>query len=212
MNDLPDQLGGRLSLDFLNSVDPRHSASRREFFSSYEDLLAWGRSAAVLPPEALSGLADRAAADPATAVAAHRNALSFREALYQVMAAALERRQVFPEDLARVNLVLRRATGRHQLLAGTTGGVRDGWVLTGDPEELLWPIAVDAWDVLTGPTLERVHECPGDGGQCGWLFLDASRSGTRRWCDMRTCGNRAKVRTHYLSHSAGPGQRLSPSA
>jgi predicted RNA-binding Zn ribbon-like protein len=113
------------------------------------------------------------------------------------VAAALEGRQVFPEDLARVNAVLRRATGRHQLLAGAGGGVRDGWVLTGDLDELLWPVAVDAWDVLTGPALARVHECPGDDGQCGWLFVDTSRSGTRRWCDMRTCGNRAKVRAHY---------------
>ncbi|HEY5031185.1 MAG TPA: ABATE domain-containing protein [Actinomycetes bacterium] len=199
--ELPDQLGGRLCLDFLNSVDPRHAAGRHEFFTSYADLLAWGRSVEVLPPGALRTLTHRAAADPTAAAAAHRYALAFRESLYQVVAASLEGRQVFPDDLARVNRVLRRATGRHQLLPGTPGGVRDGWVLTGDLDELLWPVAVDAWDVLTGPSLERVHECPGDDGACGWLFLDTSRSGTRRWCDMRTCGNRAKVRAHYRART-----------
>lgn len=198
-SELPDQIGGRLSLDFLNSVDPRHGPThtRRDFFGSYSDLLAWAGSVGALPTDALKRLRQRAEADPAAAQAAHRYALLFRTALYQVVAAALEGRQVFPEDLARVNLVLRRATGRHQLLPGQGGGVRDGWAFTGELEELLWPVAVDAWDVLTGPVLERVRECPGDDGLCGWLFLDTSRSGTRRWCDMRTCGNRAKVRAHY---------------
>jgi predicted RNA-binding Zn ribbon-like protein len=200
LTDLPDQVGGRLSLDFLNSVDPRHSSVHREYFASYPDVLRWARSVAVLPEEAVARLEEGAAGDLAAAQAAHRYVLTFRDALYQVMAAALEGRQVFPEDLARVNLVLRRATARHQLLPGVAGGVRDGWVLTGALEEVLWPVAVDAWDLLTGPPLERVRECPGDGGQCGWLFLDASRSGTRKWCDMRTCGNRAKVRAHYRAH------------
>jgi predicted RNA-binding Zn ribbon-like protein len=198
-NQLPDQIGGRLCLDFLNSVDPRHATKRREYFGSYADLLAWAGSVGVLPAEDLVRLRGQALADPSAARAAHRYALAFRAALYQVVAAALEGRQVFPEDLALVNRVLRRATGRHQLLPGAGGGVRDGWVLTGELEELLWPVVVDAWDVLTGPVLERVHECPGDGGLCGWLFVDTSRSGTRRWCDMRTCGNRAKGRAHYAA-------------
>lgn len=197
--ELPDQIGGRLCLDFLNSVDPRHATKRREYFGSYAELLAWADSVGVLPADALVRLRDQALADPSAARAAHRYALAFRAALYQVISAALEGRQVFPEDLATVNGVLRRATGRHQLLPGAGGGVRDGWALTGELEELLWPVVVDAWDVLTGPELARVRECPGDEGLCGWLFVDTSRSGTRRWCDMRTCGNRAKVRTHYAA-------------
>ena len=47
------------------------------------------------------------------------------------------------------------------------------------------------------PELLRVRQCPIESGGCGWLFLDTSRSGNRRWCDMRTCGNRAKARAHY---------------
>jgi predicted RNA-binding Zn ribbon-like protein len=41
----------------------------------------------------------------------------------------------------------------------------------------------------------RVRLCAN--AQCLWLFLDQSKGGTRRWCDMAACGNRAKARRHY---------------
>jgi len=44
--------------------------------------------------------------------------------------------------------------------------------------------------------LNQVRQCRGD--NCGWLFVDGSKNHSRRWCDMRDCGNRAKVRRHRL--------------
>jgi predicted RNA-binding Zn ribbon-like protein len=41
---------------------------------------------------------------------------------------------------------------------------------------------------------DRLRVCADD--TCGWLFVDRSPAGRRRWCDMRTCGNRAKVARH----------------
>jgi predicted RNA-binding Zn ribbon-like protein len=42
-----------------------------------------------------------------------------------------------------------------------------------------------------------IEQCEGD--VCGWLFLDRSPAGRRRWCSMRDCGNRAKARRHYYT-------------
>lgn len=42
--------------------------------------------------------------------------------------------------------------------------------------------------------LERVKICPAD--DCRWAFYDASRNGSRQWCSMAVCGNRAKARAH----------------
>jgi len=42
---------------------------------------------------------------------------------------------------------------------------------------------------------ERIKLCAGE--DCGWLFYDASRNLTRRWCSMADCGNLAKARRHY---------------
>jgi predicted RNA-binding Zn ribbon-like protein len=192
---LPERVAGRLSLDFLNTVDPRHAEPRLEYLTGYPAVLDWAQAAGAVGSadhERLGREVTGRAADRAL-----RRVLDYREALYRLLAAAIASRAVSEPDLALVNAVLREATSHHVLLPGELGGVRDGWLEPGGPEQMLWPVAVDAWDLLTEPVLARVKECPGDDGACGWLFLDTSRSGTRRWCDMRTCGNRAKARAHY---------------
>ena len=47
---------------------------------------------------------------------------------------------------------------------------------------------------LTTGHPERIRICDND--RCRWVFFDASRTGRRRWCDMSTCGNRAKAARH----------------
>jgi predicted RNA-binding Zn ribbon-like protein len=62
---------------------------------------------------------------------------------------------------------------------------------------VLWPIALSATGLLTSGELERVKECPHEEGGCGWLFYDASKNRSRRWCDMADCGSRVKMRRMY---------------
>ena len=57
---------------------------------------------------------------------------------------------------------------------------------------MLWPIIRSSADLLVSDELELVKICDND--ECRWLFLDTSRNHRRRWCDMKVCGNRAKVR------------------
>jgi predicted RNA-binding Zn ribbon-like protein len=63
------------------------------------------------------------------------------------------------------------------------------------PSGLLYPIAFSATRLLVDDCLCYVKNC-GD-ASCGWFFLDCSKSHKRRWCDMKTCGNRNKARRHY---------------
>jgi predicted RNA-binding Zn ribbon-like protein len=82
------------------------------------------------------------------------------------------------------------------VLEATNGGY--GWkrIAGGNPlEQLIWPIAQAAAELLTSDELRLVRFC--EAPDCEWLFLDHSRNGSRRWCDMTTCGNRAKARRHY---------------
>jgi predicted RNA-binding Zn ribbon-like protein len=65
------------------------------------------------------------------------------------------------------------------------------------PSAMLATIAHDAIRSFNLPR-DRVRECPAD--DCRLIFLDTSRPGSRRWCSMRRCGNRAKARTHYARH------------
>jgi predicted RNA-binding Zn ribbon-like protein len=68
---------------------------------------------------------------------------------------------------------------------------------------ILWPVARAATTLLTSPDLARVRECAGD--PCGWLFLDVSKNGSRRWCDMADCGNRAKARRYRARQKGTAG-------
>jgi predicted RNA-binding Zn ribbon-like protein len=55
-------------------------------------------------------------------------------------------------------------------------------------------IAWSALDLLRSDELARLKQCPPD--DCHWLFIDRTKNGSRRWCDMGTCGNRAKKMAH----------------
>ena len=197
MRDLPDRIAGRLSLDFVNTVDPRHGRDPRDFLTDYDAVLDWFEAADVPLPRAVSRLRRAAHADPTAAASAHRHVVAVREALFAVLLAAIEGRPAPRSAVDRVNTALGAGIGHRMLAPDPRGGVRESWRGSDDLEQVLWPVAIDSWDLLTEPELGRVRRCPVSAGGCGWVFLDSSRSGNRRWCDMRTCGNRAKVRAHY---------------
>jgi len=195
----PSRVGGRLCLDFVNTLEARLGppGSVVDHLPTFDAVVDWVADARALSGDAVRRLKEEAARDPGRAAGAHRRVLDLREALHRVLAAAVRSRAVGEADLALVNALLRDATAHHVLLPGEFGGVVDGWLPGRDLDDVVWPVVIDAWDLLTEPPLRRVKQCPGGEGSCGRLFLDTSRGGTRRWCDMRTCGNRAKVRAHY---------------
>ncbi len=188
-------VGERLCLDFCNTVDSHHRAQPKEYLKTYADLLDWSRhSGALTAPEAraLTGIA----ADQAEIAAGGlTRARSLRALLFRIFAAAAAGQPVLPADLAALNALLTETPARAAITATGRGF---GWLWAGPdeaPERMLWPVIWSAAELLTSPDLSRVRECAGEG--CSWLFLDTSRNGTRRWCSMLDCGNRAKVRRHY---------------
>ncbi len=48
---------------------------------------------------------------------------------------------------------------------------------------------------------ERLRICENE--TCRWVFHDTSRTGRRKWCDMSTCGNRAKAARYRQRHKGG---------
>jgi predicted RNA-binding Zn ribbon-like protein len=65
-----------------------------------------------------------------------------------------------------------------------------------------WWVARSAAELLTSKELTSVRECAGY--DCGRLFMDGTKNRSRRWCDMASCGNRAKGRRHYERRKAAP--------
>ncbi len=195
-------VGGRLCLDFTNTIDGRKDAGAIEYLHGYDDLLAWGRHVGALSDDVVGRLSGEAARRPDAARAAFARALALREALYRIFSHVAEEAAPADDDLALLNGVLSEAMAHAQLRSSGRGFVW-GW---GEEDDLsldrvLWPVARSAAELLTSPELARVRECPGAG--CDWLFVDTSKNHSRRWCTMESCGNRAKARRHYARRRTG---------
>lgn len=187
---LPSFIGGMTCLDFVNTVDPRHDHQRDDYLRGYPQLLLWAAEAGLLTSEECSGLTAQSRQEPGLADSVHRRAVELREALYRLFTAE----PAVPEDLARLTDEAHRACAMAKLAPTATGWAWQ-WDTSAELDRVLWPVARSAAELLTSGQLDRVRECEGDNG-CGWLFLDTSKNGHRRWCDMRVCGNRAKARRH----------------
>ncbi|MGH7124521.1 MAG: CGNR zinc finger domain-containing protein, partial [Stellaceae bacterium] len=81
------------------------------------------------------------------------------------------------------------------------------WAWDDEPalDRMLWPIVRSATQLLTAAELSRVKQCAGRG--CSWLFLDTSKNGSRRWCEMEVCGSRSKARAYYARRKAEARRR-----
>jgi predicted RNA-binding Zn ribbon-like protein len=194
-------IGGRLCLDFVNTVDSHKQAQPKEYLVSYEALVVWGHHAGALDERAGAALLAAAARRPGDAVAALRRAQGLRKALYTLFAGLATGRGAPAADLAVLNDTLAVVPCRAQIVPASSGFAWV-WDSPGDSlEQPLWPVAWSTADLLTSAELANVRECAGEG--CSWLFLDTSRNRSRRWCSMEDCGNRAKARRHYARRQAG---------
>ena len=202
-------VGGRLCLDFVNTVGSRGATNLRDRLRGYPELLWWGVRAGVIGEEERRELMRRAERSPGAAEAAFRRAVEFREASWRVFRAVEDGVAPDPDDLATVNREVARAMS-HARLVPAEAGFAWGWDDAPEPDRVLWPVARSAAELLASPELRRVGRCAGE--DCGWLYLDTSKNHSRRWCDMKDCGNRAKVRRHYRRQRAGEAGSVDPGA
>jgi predicted RNA-binding Zn ribbon-like protein len=132
---------------------------------------------------------------PGKAKHALQDAIRLREALYEVFTAVLEHRGVPQNAMVILNQAL-SAGADHLRLMEKQRRFRWDWLAAqGALHVMLWPVARSAAELLVSGDLDRVRQCAST--TCAWLFLDTSRNGRRRWCDMKTCGNRVKAQRHY---------------
>jgi predicted RNA-binding Zn ribbon-like protein len=198
-------IGGRMCLDFANTVSWAGDARVNERLATYADLVDWGVGAEILTEAAARRLLRAAARSPGAAEAVLRQAHALREAVHEIFSAQAARRDSRAGAPEALNLFLGQAMGRLRL---DVMGDSCSWRFTDEGDELervLWPVAWSAANLLTSGDLRRVRECVNE--RCGWLFVDQSKNHSRRWCDMKSCGNTAKARRHYArAHGGGKRQ------
>jgi predicted RNA-binding Zn ribbon-like protein len=202
---MPDMkfIGGRVCLDFVNTVGARvsrHGKRSRDYVDSvlrdklnnYQDLLTWSQLAGLATKDEVRRLGRMAERHPQHAARTLARAKRLREALYRIFKSLLEGWPLDDTDVDFLRQELSIAKTHERL---HRSGARFAWAWE-QPEDALdgalWRASQSAADLLTSPDGGRLSQCSGD--ECGWMFLDTSRNRGRRWCDMKDCGNRAKVR------------------
>jgi predicted RNA-binding Zn ribbon-like protein len=185
-------VGERLWLDFVNS---ELGLRRLDALRDFETLVRWFEAAIVLDAERSASIRRRAQQQPAGAAAALVDARRVRGALRALAERGPLSERVRGEGLMEINRVLGRSAGTRRLEMRGDGSFVRSFVPVGDAfAGLVIPIVESAADALVLGELSRVRRCADP--RCLRVFFDNTKNGRRRWCDMATCGNRAKAARH----------------
>lgn len=185
-------LGGHPVPDFCNTVEHRLGRGPIELLRTYADLVAWAVRQSLITPHEGDLLLERAAQRPAEAERALAGAIALREAVYRILVIRIHGEASSDADIEVLNEAVAGAV-EHRRISPMGRAFHWTWSPGPDLAQPVWASALAIAELMTSPDLRRVKRCPGT-GDCGWLFLDTSRNGTRRWCSMEGCGSRAKMR------------------
>jgi predicted RNA-binding Zn ribbon-like protein len=182
-------VGGHAALDFSNTCEWYQGEVDIEWLGDYARLVDWLRLGDLLDLSTAHDLKMRAEKHPAEAAEVYANTVALRETILAICTDC-ERDAA---ALATINRFASQARAKQRIFWDGEAFV---WMYpTEDLRMPLWLMAEAVAELVTRADFARVHQCAAD--DCTWLFLDVSRTGKRRWCDMATCGNRAKARRHY---------------
>ena len=184
----------RLWLDFVNTdtgargSDPLHDFDR---------FARWLEAAHLLDAERAAAMQRRALQQPSGALAILADARRVRSVLRALAERGLVIAEARLDALTEINRVLGRSAGTRRVEMRADGTFARAFVAVGDAfAGLLIPIVESAADALILAELARVRRCADP--RCGRVFQDETKNGRRRWCDMATCGNRAKAARHRM--------------
>lgn len=193
--------GGHSALDFTNTVNNRASGHPRELLTDYPHLAQWTEEAGAVTQKTADRLLRLAAETPGHAQSVLRQAIQLREAIYDIFSAIAERRGVPSTALTLLNTAVQHAS-EHARIAHANRRFAWEWILPESSlDSMLWPVARAAADLLISDDLAYVRQCASE--TCAWLFVDKTKNHRRRWCEMKTCGNRDKARRYYQRKKAG---------
>lgn len=181
--------GGRVCLDFANTLDWRLTDSPVELVPDYGALLSWSERRGTLPARTLKELRERDIESPAA-----REVISEAHLLRNQIWSIVD--ELIAGRPARLRTLNRRLAGLPSQPSLRIHGSRYVFDLDGsDFHQPLWPVVWSLAAVLASEDAARLGSCPAEG--CGWYFVDESPNRTRTWCSSEVCGNRERVRRAY---------------
>ena len=195
----------RLCIDFVNTLGWRGREVPAEGLINYSDLITWSRQVGIITPQDANKLLKKADRHPADGKKVLFGAVDLRETIYRIFAAIIAGQKPAKENLAAFNNYLSKTMVLSQII-NTKNGF--SWDSRGDKSKMDWvlnPVIRSAADLLVSDELKKLKSCSDP--MCRWLFLDISRNQSRRWCDMKDCGNRAKAKRFYQKKQVIKGRQ-----
>ncbi len=191
--------GDGLCLDFVNTLFWRGTEDPTEELTGFQPLVGWLEAKSGHDAKALDSAKIWSVQEPAKADRLYKEAIALREAIHGIFAATASGQPLPAADFEIVNTALEKAPARRKL-ASRKGGWESPWPAMSAPA-LLAPVLWSAADLMLTRDRKRIRQCSNE--KCLYLFIDESKNGTRRWCDMSSCGNRAKAHRHLLKKKQG---------
>jgi predicted RNA-binding Zn ribbon-like protein len=183
-------VGGASCLDFANTINSRRQPVH-DYLETYSDLVAWAVKVGLLSAVKRNQLLRLAGMDSRNAERAFRKAVMIRELIYRLFSRNARRSKPKQKDMEVLVGAYAEAIS-HSSFVREKGEFAIDWPMERSLDAALWPILYSAGQLLLSKELMHVKECP----TCGWLFLDTSKNQSRRWCSMKTCGTRDKMRRY----------------
>jgi predicted RNA-binding Zn ribbon-like protein len=181
---------GHPALELVNTLDLRFSTTPEELLPAYRDLLRFAAQLRLITAEQARKL--ERAVDQKDARRILASTVELREALAAVLYGWIDGAKP-PAGPVKILEKHFQEAALHRSLRADKSRLAWSWAGAEQQAEIpLWKLAQAASDLLVSSDAELVKDC-GD-PTCRWLFLDLSKNHTRRWCDMKTCGNRMKAR------------------
>jgi predicted RNA-binding Zn ribbon-like protein len=194
--------GGLLCLNFVNTVQTRKKPVYHEYLPNYDAFLQWCLKVKIATPQEVETYEKIVRETPASAITAYHHIANARNVLYQFFSARADARPIENETLDSFNQLLSEAL-KNIGFQNSKDGPKQVWL---NPENNivapLWKVMKSAYDILSVPEAKYVKEC----SACGWLFLDKSRTHTRRWCNPLECGSVDKATRYYHRQKAKKGK------
>lgn len=195
-NDFIEKLpldGGVLCLDFVNTVHDRVKQPLKDYLKNSADILCWGKRAGIISGDSFSVLSKKVEAPGIDMQPFYEKALELRELLYGIFYKISHSTPVTPEEIRAFNVFLgsyfNSITVKYQ-----DQKFSESWKWKGeDMNRIPLTVVKSAYELILSGRLDRVKECP----NCGWLFLDHTRNGKRKWCSMKSCGSGVKALQYY---------------
>ncbi len=198
INSPPFQLvGGHPALDLVNTLDWRfRDDGPEELLAGYDDLLRFTAQAQLLTPKQIRQIVRNGSdLDAADALVVCRQ---LREAAAEILYAAVDDRTPPPSQIKIVESGFKEARA-HQRLSWSGSRLAWEWPSSeSSPQLPLWILSVSTAQFLLSENMRLLRAC--EKPDCRWLFLDTSKNHSRRWCDMKICGNRMKARRFKAQH------------